>query len=202
MENENKEMSMTPKERYDTEMKNINSAKGVDIDKKEIESLADDTEKIMDELENREDKKELDKNMGVDKKPIGAGTFTMTKEEFNKGKEAKAAQAAVQALRTVTASNLSDTDQKCLDLLVDKHDSEETKDEVLIELLSAKRDMAKTILSAMNVISELQKKLLNEVSTASNNLTEAKGSMKMLDGMILKRCETLKNKDLKKEKMN
>lgn len=207
MENENKERPLTSKEQFDAEMNGINTAtaeaRGDDPDKEDIESLADDAEKVMDEMENREDKRELDKNMGVDKRPIGPpGAFTMTADQFHKMKETKDAKGALESLRKITQSALTEQDQKIMDLLISKHDAGEIEDEVLSELLDEKRSTAKLIVNAMGAIQELQRKLMNEVATSSNNLVKAKGAMEGIDKMLLKRHRKLKIKDSEESKMN
>jgi len=202
----NEVRQMTTKEIYDAEMKSINEAthqaKGKELDtKQEINELADDAEKIMDEME---DPKSLDKSMGDEKEPVGPGPFsmppsnttTMTQEQFHKMKEARVAQESLQALRQITTSHLSSKDQKALDLILAKVEAGEVSDIVLVELLEEKKSTAVLIVKAMAAISELQKKLLNDVAMASNNLVKARGAMEGLDHMILKRKRKLDIKDM------
>lgn len=214
---------LTPKQQYDAEMAGINKAtaeaKGEDLeDKKEMEAVAEDAEEILDDLESKEDSKALDKSMGAEKKPVGPGPFskavnagkatappkahTMTSEQFHKMKEARNAQAALQSLRDITASKLPQADQKILIELLEKHEGGLTKDVVLQELLDEKKETAKLVVKAMASISDLQKKLLNDVATASNNLVKARGAMEGIDHMLLKRYKKLDAADKAPEKKN
>lgn len=197
---------LTTKEQYDVEMAGINKANaekiGVDLEQKqEDEAVAED---VMQDLEDQEDSKALDKSMGSEKEPVGPGPFskavdsakginpppkthTMTLEQFHKMKEARLAQEALQSLRDTTASNLPMKDQKILNLVLAQSEAGEVKDEVLVALLEEKNVTARLIVKAMTAIAQLQKKLLNDVAAASNNLVKARGAMEGIDHMILKR---------------
>lgn len=192
---------VTTKERYDAEMKNIHQANAKangQSDDVELEKIADDAERVLDKMKSRK----VDKSMGDVKEPA-SGAFSssvkhqqkiMTKDQFLKWKEAKAAQKAIHAVQQQqrTKAHLSHQDNNIISELLKQYEKNELKDPILMAYLDEKIELAKKYIEATVAIKELQKKLLNDVATNTNNVVKCRGAIEQVDRMLLKQYRRLK----------
>ncbi len=204
----------TPKQKYDEEMGNIKQANAEangQTEESEINDMADEAEKVMDEMESRE-QKAIDKSMGDVKEPA-SGSFTppkqhqktITREEFLKMKEAQAAQKSLKILQQQQAAgtHLSSKEHNTLVSILKRHEKGELKDPVLVAFLDEKIDLSRKYVEATVAVKELQKKLLNEISECTNNMVKCRGAIEQVDRMLLKQHRKIKQEPTPiKEKVN
>lgn len=199
--NQSSERAMTPKEQYDAQSALINkehAEKNPVAEEQELNEIADDTEKILDDMES----KELDKNVGAKKELVGPFTpavdkatgkqrIEVSREQFEKHKADQAAQRALLSLKNAQAEHLNPKQKKTIDSVVDEFENGMLKDPVLLHLLKEKGKLSQEHILASKAINALQRQLLEQVAKVTNDLVKTKGAMESTDKMLLGRVKEL-----------
>ncbi len=199
--NESSERAMTPKEQYDAQAELIHKEHAEHnpvTEEQEFNEIADGAEKILDDMES----KDLDKNIGAKKEPVGLFTPSVDKitgkklvevsrEQYEKHKADQAAQKALMSLKNAQAEHLNPTQKKTIDSVVTDFENGMLKDPVLLHLLKEKGKLSQEHILASKAIHALQRQLLEQVAKVTNDLVKTKGAMESTDKMLLGRVKEL-----------
>ena len=189
----NAENGQSPHENFKQGMKNIGQANkqaaGQDDEDIDVDKATTDTEKILDNMES----KDIDKNMGQTKVPVAP--YSMSQKEYGDLKEASDAAKSLRALANAQKEHLSPEEIKTMHLMTAEFETQKITDTYLLDLLHEKVDFGKEYKKGTLAIKELQRKLLSELSSRTNDLIKTKGAMEGIDRLLLKRYMKLKSKE-------
>lgn len=183
---------LSPKERFDLTAKQIREdnavARGEDEEdlsafEEEDESEEDDEGEAPD-AEAEAGTVEVDKNLGKEKLNI----TEMSIGEHQKNKVAEAQQRAIASLKelkSASQTHLKPEEIRIVQMIVAGVAAGKTKDPVLVHLVQQKAKKMEDFKKAQTAIGQLQQKLLNEISTATNEVVKCKGVIESLDAQIL-----------------
>lgn len=199
MKTVNTEQEITPRDQFKAiqEQAKIDNAKAMGVDDEEdfdneVESTADDLGmdddfEEEDEPQTMESKKELDEESTtkpVDKN-LGERKIEVTREQHQGQKDQANAIEALRALKGANQEHLKPEDLKAMKLALSMLESGKLKDPVLIHLLKEKVELSKQYIKATIGIKELQRRLMNEISAATNAVVKCKGAIENQDRQIL-----------------
>lgn len=187
--------NLTPKERYDATMAQIEDErlKANGSSKEEQDELDEEAEKILKEeemetqtVEKAEIKdpkiqeKVLDKTVGSEKK-----TITATKEQYQAQKTREAFAKSLLKAKAAESAHLKEEEKKTLELIGAKLSADKITDPVLKHLAAERAKLSTIFHQSQMAIQALQKRLLDEITKATDNIVKCKGAIENQDRQLL-----------------
>ena len=115
----------------------------------------------------------------------------VTREQHLKNKEAEAAHKTLAILQNqqLGKKNVNEADIRLITKLLEDFENGIIKDPLMVSLLEDKLDLAKVYAQAKVAMKQLEQKLIQEISAATNNMVKCNGAMEQVDRMILKNAK-------------
>lgn len=172
---------MTEEEQLDEDVASTAEELGMDDDSETEDELPEsDPAKEQDAEESAEaETQPVDKHVGTKK-------IEVTREQHQANQAQDNAVKALQALKNANQEHLNPEDLKAMKLALAMLQSGKLKDPVLVHLLNEKVELSKQYIQATVAIKELQRRMMTEISHATNAVVKCKGAIENQDRQILK----------------
>lgn len=196
MSQEKPNEELSPKQKFDLTMKQVNKDNAEARGEEDPDESEEDLRAFEEEDESEEDDeseasddgeaevRSIDKNLGQEKLPV----TEMTVGEHQKSQVAAAQKRAVTSLMELKSSaktNLKPEEIRIVQMIVAGVAAGKVKDPVLVHLVNQKAKKVEDFKKAQEEIGKLQQRLLNDISTATNEVVKCKGVIESLDAQIL-----------------
>ena len=180
------ERPLTPKERYDLEIKSINRSNaevnGLDPDiEEQVDEIMEQTEGERVLVPNEsETQKTLDKSMG-DVKVNNVPSDSQKQDQIT----AQKCMAAYAQLQNSKKSQLSKEERVLLTNLMGKFKKKEVANPILVHLLQQKNEQTEALNFKQNQVRETNRKILESMTEMANMVVQVNTKLDFLDSQIL-----------------